>query len=174
MKTTAEILERVEAEVAVGRVWRAKEILAGNIASGMGDALILERYGQLLESVGDRVEAGKYLYLSGVRRAEYEHPIALFLQRHARLDGPGLVARLPNAIRRTPFNQLPQAVQADLDSRGVPHSSFGIRAERRPARERRWTNRAVVALAAIVAFFFFATVIVGAWRVTEWVWSIFS
>lgn len=174
MQTAADILARVEAEVAVGRVWRAKEILAGNIASGLIEPAVLERYGQLLDSVGDRVEAGKFLYLSGVRRREYAHPIALFIQRHAQLDGPALVARLPNAIRRTPFNELPQAVQEDLDRRGVRRSAFGIRTERRPAPERRWTDHVLMALAAIVILFFFASLIVGGWRVTEWVWSIFS
>jgi hypothetical protein len=173
MKTVADILERVEAELAVGRAWRAKEILAGNIASGSTDPAILERYGRLLDVLGDRVEAGKYLYLSGVRRPEYEHSIALFLQRHARLDGPALVARLPNAVRRTPFNELPPAVQADLDRRGVRHASFGIRSERRPAVVRGWTDTLVMVLAVVVMLFFFAALAVGGWQVTEWVWTIF-
>ncbi len=174
MKTIPEILDRVEAELSVGRAWRAKEILAGNIASGRADPAILERYGTLLDSLGDRVQAGKYLYLSGVRRPEYEHPIALFLQRHSKLDGPGLVGRLPNAVRRTPFNELPHAVQDDLDRRGVRHSAFGIRAERRPAAPRGWTDRVLMALAVVIMLFFLASVAVGGWQVTEWVWSIFG
>lgn len=174
MKMAADILDRVDAEISVGRVWRAKEILSGNIASGVVDPVILERYGHLLDALGDRVEAGKYLYLAGVRRPEYEHPIALFLQRHARLDGPALVALFPNAVRRTPFNELPQAVQEDLDRRGVKHAAFGVRRARRPRVERSWTDTLGMALALIVMLFFVASLVVGGWKVTEWVWGIFG
>jgi hypothetical protein len=170
----SEILCRVETELSVGRVWRAKEILSGNIKSGLVVPEILERYGVLLDSVGDRLEAGKYLYLSGIRRPEYEYPIALFLQRHSKLDGPALVSRLPQAIRRTPFNELPPAVQADLDARGVRHSAFGVRERPRVVHERRWTDNLLMVGAVIVMLFFFASLAVGGWKVTEWVWGVFD
>ena len=174
MKHSSEILSRVELELSVGRAWRAKEILSGNIKAGLVAPEVLERYGVLLESLGDRLEAGKYLYLSGVRRPEYEYPIQLFLQRHAKLDGPALVSRLPQAIRRIPFNQLPPAVQADLDNRGVRHSAFGATPRRRIPYQRTWTDTLLMAGALVVMLFFFASVVVGGWKVTEWVWSIFD
>ena len=174
MKTPADVLARVETELSVGRGWRAKEILSGNIKAGLVAPEILERYGVLLESLGDRLEAGKYLYLSGVRRPEYEYAIALFLQRHAKLDGPALVSRLPPAIRRTPFNELPPAVQADLDARGVRHSAFGVPVRPRAVQHQRtWTDRALMIAALVVMLFFFASLAVGGWKVTEWVWGIF-
>jgi hypothetical protein len=174
MKHPTEILSRVETELSVGRVWRAKEILSGNIKSGLVVPEILERYGVLLDSVGDRLEAGKYLYLSGIRRPEYEYPIALFLQRHSKLDGPALVSRLPQAIRRTPFNELPAAVQADLDARGVRHSAFGVGERPRVVPEHRWTDHLLMVGAVIVMLFFFASLAVGGWKVTEWVWGVFD
>jgi len=174
MKTPADVLARVQTELSVGRVWRAKEILSGNIKSGLVAPEILERYGLLLESLGDRLEAGKYLYLSGVRRPEYEYPIALFLQRHSKLDGPALVSRLPQAIRRIPFNELPPVVQADLDARGVRHSAFGVRERRRVVHQRNWTDHLLMIAALIVMLFFFASLAVGGWKVTEWVWGVFG
>ena len=174
MKDSPSLLARVETELSVGRVWRAKEILSGNIKAGLVSPEILERYGVLLESLGDRLEAGKYLYLSGVRRPEYEYPIALFLQRHAKLDGPGLVSRLPHAVRRIPFNELPPAVQADLDARGVRHSAFGVRERVRVVHERAWTDHLLMAGAVVVMVFFFASLAVGGWKVTEWVWGLFG
>ena len=72
------VLERVDAELAAGRLWRAKEILRGRIAGGAVAPAVLERYGQLLEQTGDRLEAGKYLFLSGVRRSEYKPAIDVF------------------------------------------------------------------------------------------------
>ena len=59
MKNAADILARVDVELSVGRGWRAKEILSGNIRAGLVSPEILERYGVLLESLGDRLEAGK-------------------------------------------------------------------------------------------------------------------
>lgn len=174
MKNAADILARVDVELSVGRGWRAKEILSGNIRAGLVSPEILERYGVLLESLGDRLEAGKYLYLSGVRRPEYEYPIALFLQRHSKLDGPALVSRLPNAVRRIPFNELPPAVQADLDARGVRHSAFGVRERPRIVHQRTWTDHLLMIAAIIVMLFFFASLAVGGWKVTEWVWGIFD
>lgn len=174
MKTPADLLARVETELSVGRAWRAREILAGNIKAGLVSPEVLERYGVLLESLGDRLEAGKYLYLSGVRRPEYEYPIALFLQRHSKLDGPALVSRLPQAIRRIPFNELPPAVQIDLDARGVRHSAFGVPARVRVVHRRTWTDHLLMLAALIVMLFFFASLGVGGWKVTEWVWGIFG
>ena len=174
MKNAADILARVDVELSLGRAWRAKEILSGNIKAGLVSPEIFERYGVLLESLGDRLEAGKYLYLSGVRRPEYEYPIALFLRRHSKLDGPALVSRLPQAIRRIPFNALPPAVQQDLDARNVPHSAFGVPARLRVVNPRTWTDYLQIFVALVVILFFLASLVVGGLRVTEWVWGIFD
>jgi hypothetical protein len=174
MKAPADVLARVDTELSVGRVWRAKEILSGNIKAGLVAPEILERYGVLLDSLGDRLEAGKYLYLSGVRRPEYDYPIALFLQRHSKLDGPALVSRLPQAIRRTPFHELPAAVQTELDARGVRHSAFGVRERPRVVAQRAWTDHLLMFGAIVVMLFFFTSLAVGGWKVTEWVWGIFD
>ena len=36
-----------------------------------------------LDQLGDRLEAGKFLFLSGMRKPDYAAPIALFLERYA-------------------------------------------------------------------------------------------
>ena len=56
MKPVTEIIARADAELSAGRPWRAKEILRGAI-SGRMEPAILERYGRLLDSLGERVEA---------------------------------------------------------------------------------------------------------------------
>jgi hypothetical protein len=94
------LLSRVEGHVQVGHLWRAKELLRGAIGSGHIDAPVLERYGQLLDSVSDRMEAGKYLFLSAVRRPVYDPPIYLFLNRHARGGPKNVVAQFPTSVRR--------------------------------------------------------------------------
>ncbi|MGH9309183.1 MAG: DUF6584 family protein [Vicinamibacterales bacterium] len=114
----ARYLERVDAELAAGRAWRAKEVLRG-VLSTSADPALHERYGQLLDALGDRLEAGKYLFLSGVRKKEYGEAIALFLKRKGSRFERDFVALLPAAVRRTRFGELPAAVQEDLRRRRV-------------------------------------------------------
>jgi hypothetical protein len=75
---------RVSREIAAKRLWRAKEILQGALSTFGYDTDLYEQYGQLLLLMGDDVEAGKYFFLSGVRKPEYREAIALFVNRHAR------------------------------------------------------------------------------------------
>ena len=64
-----EKIRLAQAEVAAGRPWRAKEMLQGALASEtyVLEPALLEAYGALLDSLGDRFEGGKYLFLSGER-----------------------------------------------------------------------------------------------------------
>ncbi len=66
------LLARIDTEVAAGRLWRAKEIVRGHISNTWPSPVVLERYGQILLSLGDELDAGRYLWLSGVRTAQYE------------------------------------------------------------------------------------------------------
>ena len=137
MKSVEDVIRRANAEVDAGRPWRAKEILRGNLAAGRAQPELLEAYGRLLDSLGDRVEAGKYLFLSGVRRPEYAEAIALFRVRNATRSGKDLVAEMPAALRTKSFMALPASVQVDLRAMGVAPELFGraapasVRASRR-------------------------------------------
>lgn len=59
------LLENVEREIAAGRVWRAREILGSTVSQFITDAVVLERYGTVLEQLGEKVEAGRFYFLSG-------------------------------------------------------------------------------------------------------------
>ena len=153
------LLTRIDNEVDAGRPWRAKEIIRGTVGNTWPDSAVVERYGQILLRMGDELEAGKYLWLSGVRRAEYEQPIALFLRRHARHGREILLAQIPKSFRRIPFDQLPQQLRGELTENGLRTRDFGPRLPN-PKQARRtstWTG----ALAAVVAIGFVVCVIVG-------------
>lgn len=114
-------LSRAQAEVEADRPWRAKEILRGSLAnpSQAVDPDLLEFFGALLDRLGDRLEAGKLLYLSGRREERYEAAIALFLDRNRALEGSRFVAQLPRAVRFQGLGSLPEVVRQDLAERGV-------------------------------------------------------
>ncbi len=117
---SANSVRRVEAALAEGRLWRAKEILQGALRDAGYDPTLYEQYGLVLLRMGDMVEAGKYLFLSGRRAPEYREAIELFLKRHGRRDWPALAATLPRQARRAPVDAYPYAVRRELAARGIP------------------------------------------------------
>ncbi len=70
--------------------------------------------------MGDAVEAGKYLFLSGVRKPEYETPIALFIGRYTRRDPLQLYHALPRPGRLARRDAYPPVVAAHLEQLGLP------------------------------------------------------
>ena len=170
MKSIEDILNRANAEFAAGRAWRAKEILRGNIAAGRVEPEILETYGRLLGRLGDRVEAGKYLFLSGMRKPEYAEAISLFTQRHARRGGHDLVAQLPTAVRLRPFAALPETVQRELQALGVTADLFGARGTR-AAPKMSWPERFAALGCLVLSVFLLVTLIAGLEVVGSWIWD---
>ena len=153
------LLTRIDTEVAAGRAWRAKEIVGSSLSQAWLHPEVVERYGQLLLTLGDEMEAGKYLWLSGVRTAAYEPAIALFLHRHRRHGRAALLGQLPRSFRRLAFNQLPTELRRELSSLGIRESDFGGARMRFAATARsRWMGR----IAAIIALGFLVCLIVGA------------
>ena len=117
------ILARAQAEVDAGRRWRAREILQGAIRTHPTDPAILEAYGRTLAGLGDMVEAGKYLFLSGRRGPDADPAIEIFLSRHARGSLRNLVARFPKGVRSADLSDLPGVVASDLERLGLPEES---------------------------------------------------
>lgn len=170
MKSSQDVIDRANAEFGGGRAWRAKEILRGNIAGGRVEPEILETYGRLLHRFGDRVEAGKYLFLSGVRMPEYAEAISLFKQRHAQRSGPDLVAQLPAAIRLKPFAALPDIVQLELQAMGVTADMFGG-SRPRGASRTSWPERFAVVGCLILSVLLLVALVEGLKVVVSWIWE---
>jgi hypothetical protein len=168
-----QFLSRVEAHAQTGHVWRAKELLRGAIGSGQVDARVLERYGQLLESVGDRIEAGKYLFLSGVRQPDYQPSIHLFLNRYSRSGPKSLVAQFPSRIRCRPLNELPPQVVAELAEFGVTASSFTQRRKRLVSKPGPWARWAIGAAVLAIVVSFIIGAIVGMRAIADWLRGFF-
>jgi hypothetical protein len=177
LKPVADLLARADAEIAAGRVWRAKELLRGNLSSRAEPAL-LERYGRLLDQLGDRVEAGRYLFFSGARQPEYEQPIGLFLERHVKKSTRGaLIALIPAAVRRRRFDELPSTLQEDLRRLGVDASDFGgssrsVRSFGPITAGGTLPGWLAAAASTAIAVFFFAALVVGVIVICSWMWRL--
>ena len=116
-----DLYQRVDEAIQRGENWRAKEILRGNIASGSYDSQLYERYGLLLMDLGELVEAGKYLFLSGRRSPEYAHAIEVYLSRHPADRPEVLYHSFPSAARfGEQLSRYPLDVRRTLQERGLP------------------------------------------------------
>ncbi len=124
-------LQRAKAEAEKGRFWRAKEILQGSL-SQENHALepdFLEAYGVLLNELGDRFQAGKYLFLSGKRCEAYTEAISLFLHRTRRTHINDLIRQFPARIRRHGLGHLSEIVREELENRGANPTDLQRRQE---------------------------------------------
>lgn len=129
--------DRVVRAIESGQLWRAKEILSGRIGTSPFDAELYETFGTLLLRMGDNVQAGRFLFLSGKRRPEYQSAIDLFLRKHARVGRGGLFAAFPAHVRRRPSTELPEQVQRELEALNfdVSTASDTVCAKLRPKRK---------------------------------------
>ncbi len=168
-------LARVSDEIEAGRSWRAKEILQGCIATPYAlEPEILEAYGKLLDSLGDRCEAGKYLFLCGQRDPEYPEyaeAIAVFLDRHRRAPASDLVALVPSRIRQAGLGSLPLAVQEELRARGATEETFRPSVPQpRSLAESPLVEKAMLGGCLTVVFLLGAIFLVGLKTVWSWLW----
>jgi hypothetical protein len=126
------LLDRAEQAARRGELWRAKEMLQGAIRAGRYDPALCERLGVVLLRMGDLVEAGKYLFLSGAREPFYEEPIRIYVRRYtakAARQPLQLYYTFPRAARLAHRHDYPAIVAGELARLGLP--------EKLPARHER-------------------------------------
>ena len=166
------ILARARSEVEAGRRWRAREILQGALRTHPTDTSVLEQYGRTLAELGDMVEAGKYLFLSGQRGAEVDPAIDVFLKRHGRGTLPNLVAQFPKGIRYADLGALPPVVTSDLERLGLPNETRKKRsAAQRAASVDALDVRHSLALigCALIGIVLVAATVLGLGLILRWI-----
>jgi hypothetical protein len=162
------MLARVRMEVDANRLWRAKEILHSNLVRYGLDVELCERYGCILHQLGDELEAGKYLFLSGVRKPEYEPPINLFVRRHGRKDPMNIYRAFPPNMKLATISAYPEAVVRDMKALGLPEE---LSAYLRPPMPPR--NALAASAIAIGCFLVFGVAVIcaliGAGQMLKWI-----
>jgi len=127
--------QAVARAIESGQLWRAKEILGGRVGTLPFDAELYEQFGALLLRMGDDVQAGRFLFLSGRRRPEYQPAIDLFIRKHLRAGQGHMFAAFPAHVRRQPWGELPAQVQEELEALG-----FGPPSEGGALWAKRWVK----------------------------------
>ena len=143
------LYERIDGEIARGRLWRAKEIVQGCLRDARYDAGVFRRYGEVLAAMHDDDEAGRYFLLAGVTEGEAGRLARAFLARRAGTDIAPLWVAMPAAARRLVAPTFPDGtrallVEAGFDARAIDElarklaaSATGAKRSRRRARSRR-------------------------------------
>nr|CAP47642.1 putative integron gene cassette protein [uncultured bacterium] len=114
VRTIMKPLKKAKLELGNGRPWRAKEILRGAIGQSPFDTELYKTYGELLLSLGDLPEAGKYLFLSGSAEPMHEEAVAEFLRRWGRSGPELLYSRFPSRARLQSISDYPPTVRKAL------------------------------------------------------------
>jgi hypothetical protein len=112
-------LVHAHCEITAGRLWRAKEILSGNLPVRGYDLTLYEAYGALLAQMGDTLEAGRFLFLSGAQGATYREPVQLYLRRFGGKDWKHLTGTFPAAAKLPSIADYPESVSAILTNLGA-------------------------------------------------------
>lgn len=98
--------------------WRAKERLQGRLSQNIYDPELFESYGFVLLAMNDTVEAGKYLFLSGVRDPSYLPAIDAYLDRYSGKGMQHISHTFPKAAQSASFYSYPKTVIDELQARG--------------------------------------------------------
>lgn len=157
-------------EAAAGRFWRAKELLRTAVGHSAFDPELYEQYGTVLLTMGDTLEAGRWLFLSGRRDAEYEPAVTLFLERHGRRGGARLYESLPAAARLGGPDQYPPPLCDELRALGVPADAAPGEAAAAPDVREGWVSGVLTAVGCGGCFvYLIVSGIVGGVVVGRWV-----
>lgn len=89
----------IDTELAEGRVWRARELLAARVLTSDFDPDLFRRFGAVLQAMGDQDEAGRFYMLAGANAGTEGLLADQFLQRRAQPLNE-LWAGMPGAAHR--------------------------------------------------------------------------
>ncbi len=158
-------LEEAEREITAGNLWRAKEILHRSLKYSGYNIQLFEKLGTVLLQMHDLSEAGKYLFLSGVRKPEYEEAISVFLQKYK--DKPhNLFHPFPRSAKLSKVSDYPKPVADKLRELGF---SDGLETVHGIYSNRPMSNsgRLALVLCLAVAFGIALLIILGVVKLFE-------
>jgi hypothetical protein len=169
-----EFPQHVRQALSEGKLWRAKEILRGRIGSLPFSPDLYEQYGAVLLDMEDLLQAGKYLFLSGRRRPEYETSIDLFLSRYGKKSGKALADSFPSSVKALSLASLPENVQRELTSRGLPFETAQKSIGKASVSLRTKLTVSTALLGCIVVLLLAgASILAGVPIVLRYLWSLF-
>ena len=113
---------KARVELAAGNHWRAKEIIRSSLGNYGYSPELYRFYGEILLSMGDELQAGRYLFYSvDEPKVEERDAIELFLDRHGGKNFKALLAAGPT-IHAKSLSDLPSFARERLAELGAPEN----------------------------------------------------
>ncbi len=122
------VIARAHAELDAGRLWKARDRLAGALRTSPHDAEILDLLGETFWRMGDHPAAARYWILVGRSGPEAETARLAFEER----TGGSLRAQLSQIPARDPLDAYPDASQGQLALFAAAAENEGWTWPRRP------------------------------------------
>jgi len=125
--------------LAAGHFREAMTILSGAVYGAGYDPDYFELFGTALLGCGEIENAGRFLFLSGQRRPDYEMPITIFIDRnHDPHNFRQLHSHFPQRVRDIwRLTKFPDIVHRDLQALGFPEDIQQFYTAQRDARRAR-------------------------------------
>ena len=167
--TIESTIERANAEIASGRLWRAKEILSSSLSTYGYSREICLAYADVLISLGDKLDAGKFYLLSVDVPTEKQLPaVQLFLKRYQNDNWRQLVSRFPNSVKTIEVGSLPETLANHLLALGAPSES-GTKLDADITLASNWSNYFLQLGCLAVILVVGMCTIVGAYTILNWI-----
>ncbi len=99
--------DRIDEEIENGRLWRAKEMLRGRLASAVYDAALFARLADVLARMHDDDEAGRFYLLAGHSQDRGGELARAFLARRQAGSFAQLWSAMPAAAQRGGVERIP-------------------------------------------------------------------
>lgn len=159
-------LEKADKELAEGNLWRAKEILQGSIPNAGYNPELFEKLGIVLLKMGDLPEAGKFLFLSGERRPEYEEAINIFLRKVGKNIPHDLFRAFPHKAQLLALSEYPVSVAQKLRELGFPET-LKVQGGRVVSLSESGSNAALWVTCLVVVLIVGALIVLGIIKLKE-------
>jgi hypothetical protein len=117
------VVEHARADVESGRLWKARDRLAGAIRTTPTDQDVLELLGEVHFRMGDHPTAWRFWVLTERSGPEAELAEAAFVERYGDEDLAAVLRRIP---AREPLDDYPAAVQERLSGLEAKARDAGI------------------------------------------------
>ena len=166
--TIAKTIQRAQAELSDGRLWRAKEILASSLSAYGYSREIYLAYANVLVQLGDQLEAGRFYLLSVDEPDDQQRPLVeLFLKRHQKDDWMRLLLRFPKPARLSERSKYPDYLRNYLETLKAPSNNDQEQLKPNLAYERpNWLLPMTCLSVTIIAI---VCVVVGAHTLVGWI-----
>jgi len=162
-------IANAQAELEANRKWRAKEIIVSSLKNYDYHEDLFAFYGEILLSMNDSLQAGRYLFFSKENFTKEEQiAVDVFIERHSPNGYQGLIMNMPG--KQYSYHLLPSHIQARLSHYGAPKSLFNDR-ERYQKQKHDNVGGSCLLICIVLLILVLTSMVIGFVTIIRWLFS---